>query len=388
MGLAVMIATHARYVVKASRWQLTAVGALLGAATVGPSRLMDAGPFASPHLGIVLGTVGIALGGAFLLDDPAANTLAAVPRTLRRRALLRLPLLAAGATVALSGLALLAWERLAFAALAAQAGALALVGIAGAAVAGRLVGWRRPGLVGAAVVAALFVGDGLARLPGDASLLTGGSAAATDAAGLWAGLAAVGLAGLGWSTRDPATRPRRGRPTAVCGTLRARVSTAAHGSQRRRHRPLRRRHHPREDAMSRSMDRTASAHRRTGGERFGRLTAVAVGTVFLVAGVWAFVAPASFFEQAATFEPYNVHLIRDLGAFQIGLGAVLLLAAFSRDALLVALTGVGAGALFHLLGHVLDRDLGGEPAVDLPLFGLITLALVAAAVVRAAALRR
>jgi multicomponent Na+:H+ antiporter subunit D len=51
------------------------------------------------------------------------------------------------------------------------------------------------------------------------------------------------------------------------------------------------------------------------------------------------IAPTSFFEQAATFEPYNAHFIRDLGAFQIGLGAVLLLAAFSRDALLVALAG-------------------------------------------------
>ena len=127
---------------------------------------------------------------------------------------------------------------------------------------------------------------------------------------------------------------------------------------------------------------------RTSGERLPRVVAIAAGAVFLLAGVWAFSAPASFFEQAAAFEPYNVHFIRDLGAFQIGLGAVLVLAAFSRDALLVALAGAGAGALFHLLGHVIDHDRGGQPAVDLPLFALVALALVAGAVVRAAGLRR
>ena len=131
-----------------------------------------------------------------------------------------------------------------------------------------------------------------------------------------------------------------------------------------------------------------SARQRTGGQGLPRIVALATGAVFLLAGVWAFVAPASFFEQAAAFEPYNVHFVRDLGAFQIGLGAVLLLAAFSRDALLVALAGVGTGALFHVLGHVVDHDLGGQPAVDIPLFALVAVALVAGAIVRAAGLRR
>jgi hypothetical protein len=49
--------------------------------------------------------------------------------------------------------------------------------------------------------------------------------------------------------------------------------------------------------------------------------------VFLVFGAWAFADPESFFDEVATFEPYNQHLIQDVGAFQIGLGAVLLIAA-------------------------------------------------------------
>lgn len=123
-------------------------------------------------------------------------------------------------------------------------------------------------------------------------------------------------------------------------------------------------------------------------ERFGRIVTGLVGAVFLVAGLWAFFAPEPFFEAAATFEPYNAHFVRDIGAFQIGLGAVLLLALVVSDALLVALAGVGAGAVFHVVGHAVDHDLGGEPTVDIPMFGLVAVLLAAAAIARAVTLRR
>ncbi len=60
-------------------------------------------------------------------------------------------------------------------------------------------------------------------------------------------------------------------------------------------------------------------------ERFAHVVAVGVGLVFVGAWMWAFVAPRSSFASAAAFEPYNAHIVRDLGAFQLGLGAVLLL---------------------------------------------------------------
>jgi hypothetical protein len=101
----------------------------------------------------------------------------------------------------------------------------------------------------------------------------------------------------------------------------------------------------------------------------------------------AFVAPAASF-AAATFEPYNVHLIRDIGAFQIGIGAVLVLAVRIRDALLVALIAAGTGAALYFLSHLIDHDLGGDPVGDIPAFGLTAVLLIAAAVSRAAALRR
>lgn len=100
------------------------------------------------------------------------------------------------------------------------------------------------------------------------------------------------------------------------------------------------------------------------------------GAAFLLFGLWAFGAPQSFFDTLATFEPYNEHLIRDIGAFQIGLGAVLLLVAFLADAHGAALLGVGIGAAFHAVGHVIDRDLGGSPFTDIPTFTLIALVLL------------
>jgi hypothetical protein len=130
------------------------------------------------------------------------------------------------------------------------------------------------------------------------------------------------------------------------------------------------------------------AARRARGSRFERTVAAVSGLVFLVAGLWAFAAPAGFFASAATFEPYNVHLIRDIGAFQIGIGAALISAILVRDALLAALAGASIGAAFHLVGHLLDHDLGGDPVVDIPAFGLTAVLLVAAALSRAASLRR
>ena len=105
---------------------------------------------------------------------------------------------------------------------------------------------------------------------------------------------------------------------------------------------------------------------------------------FLGFGLWAFVAPAAFYDTAAVFPPYNAHFVRDIGAFQVGLGAVLGLAAFPDrvEGVAAALLGVGTGGLVHAVGHVLDSDLGGNPALDIPGLGLLALALLAAGVAR------
>lgn len=115
-----------------------------------------------------------------------------------------------------------------------------------------------------------------------------------------------------------------------------------------------------------------------------KVAAIGGGASFLLLGLWAMASPKSFFDQLATFQPYNQHFIQDIGAFQIGLGAVLLLALLVPrwDALGVALFGVGIGAAAHFLSHLIGRDLGGRPATDLPLFALSAVVLLAGAEVR------
>ena len=109
-----------------------------------------------------------------------------------------------------------------------------------------------------------------------------------------------------------------------------------------------------------------------------RIVATVGGVSFVGLGLWAMVAPQSFFDVVATFEPYNQHFLQDVGAFQIGLGAVLLLALRqpALSGLAVALLGVGIGNAAHTVSHVLGIDLGGKPATDIPFFAVLTVALL------------
>lgn len=121
--------------------------------------------------------------------------------------------------------------------------------------------------------------------------------------------------------------------------------------------------------------------------RLPRVIAAAAGLLLLILGLWAFVDPRSFYDQLAVWPPYNAHFLHDAGAFQFGLGATLLGAVFARDALLLALSGVGAGALLHAVAHFIDRDLGGR-ASDPYLLGLLALVILAGALLRSRELRR
>ena len=114
-------------------------------------------------------------------------------------------------------------------------------------------------------------------------------------------------------------------------------------------------------------------------ERFPKVVAVVGGLFFLVFGIWAMADPESFYDLA-TFEPYNQHFLQDIGAVQIGLGAVLLLATLQPqlESLTLALLGTGLGGAAHAVSHVIGRDLGGNPSRDIPLFVLVAALLLAA----------
>lgn len=116
---------------------------------------------------------------------------------------------------------------------------------------------------------------------------------------------------------------------------------------------------------------------------FPRTMAAIGGFIFLVFGVWAMAAPGSFYDQIALFEPFNRHFVQDIGAFQTGLGAVLVMAAFiSSDALAVALVGSGVGAVAHVVSHLLGIDLGGTPGFDIPALSILGVLLLIAGLVR------
>lgn len=108
--------------------------------------------------------------------------------------------------------------------------------------------------------------------------------------------------------------------------------------------------------------------------------ALAVGVFYALTGGWAFLFPTGFYSIVATFSPYNLHLIHDAGAFQVGLGAVLVAAAIAGQGLVPALIGVLTGSLLHLVAHVVDIHLGGHPGTDLPTLILIAAALALALV--------
>lgn len=99
---------------------------------------------------------------------------------------------------------------------------------------------------------------------------------------------------------------------------------------------------------------------------------------FIVVGLWALIDPRSFYEQLAAFPPYNKHLFHDVGAFQTGIGATLLLALFRRDALQVVLWGTSVGMVLHAISHVIDRDLGGKSTDPFALSAVAIVVLVAA----------
>src|SRR5712691_3400738 len=114
------------------------------------------------------------------------------------------------------------------------------------------------------------------------------------------------------------------------------------------------------------------------------LVTVAAGVFLVALGLWAFFDPQSFFDEVALFPPYNEHLLHDVGAFQVGLGATLLLAlVWKSDALLAALAGVAIGSVVHFISHVEDTDLGGRGS-DPYTLGAFAAVLVVAAVWRSA----
>ena len=101
---------------------------------------------------------------------------------------------------------------------------------------------------------------------------------------------------------------------------------------------------------------------------------------FLVLGVWAFGWPHGFHTTVAHFPPFNLHLVHDAGAFQMGIGATMLLGlVWRQDVVLAVLAGGSVAAVTHAISHITDRDLGGRSGDPYWLSALTVLLLVATA---------
>lgn len=108
------------------------------------------------------------------------------------------------------------------------------------------------------------------------------------------------------------------------------------------------------------------------------VTAV-VGVVTAGSGVWCLTDPNSF-ADAVGFEAHR-HFLHDVGAFQLGLGIILLLALIWGDAFATVLAGYILANSVHTVNHVIDLDIGGSVA-QAWILGAVSVALVPVFVLR------
>jgi PPOX class probable F420-dependent enzyme len=123
--------------------------------------------------------------------------------------------------------------------------------------------------------------------------------------------------------------------------------------------------------------------RREQGQAFVLTVTGLAGLYALAFGCWALLAAGSF-ADFIDFPPENPHLLHDIGAFLLGIGATLLLAMAWADGLAVALAGFFVGNTAHAANHVTDLDLGGRGSD----WGLLSALSVLAAVALAIRLRQ
>ncbi|MGI8755299.1 MAG: hypothetical protein ACR2MB_05460 [Acidimicrobiales bacterium] len=134
----------------------------------------------------------------------------------------------------------------------------------------------------------------------------------------------------------------------------------------------------------------------------GRVLWLRAGLLYLAVvnasvGIWASVAPRSFYDDfpggghswVSVDGPFNEHLVRDVGAWSLGITVVILAALWTMSRPLVITTGAAVTVLSlpHALYHSRHADVIG-PAVDQALsIGGLYLATAVGAAVLVGALR-
>ena len=117
-------------------------------------------------------------------------------------------------------------------------------------------------------------------------------------------------------------------------------------------------------------------------QRFVRLVCILIVVFAVGTGMWAFLAPKSFYDNLAEFPPYNRHLFHDIGAFSVGMGMAVVFALARWGSLRVALSAAAVGNVLHGISHIVDRDLGGR-STDPWSLSFVAIVTVAAAIAAA-----
>lgn len=131
--------------------------------------------------------------------------------------------------------------------------------------------------------------------------------------------------------------------------------------------------------------------------RVVRLALAVLALVALQVGLWATLAPQSFYDDfpgsgrvwVAVDGPYNEHLVRDVGSLNLALAAVTVVAlvTLARPAVLAAAAAWILYSLPHLVYHLRHLDVYDTTDQVLTVVAL-ALALVLPAIVLVAELRR
>lgn len=106
----------------------------------------------------------------------------------------------------------------------------------------------------------------------------------------------------------------------------------------------------------------------------------AIAAVQILPGLLALVAPGAFYDLLGPYPPQNDHFIKDLGSWQIALGAAALIGARQPDWRVPMLAILTLQYGLHTVSHAIDVN-GTDPAwngpASLALEALITLVLLA-----------
>ena len=128
-----------------------------------------------------------------------------------------------------------------------------------------------------------------------------------------------------------------------------------------------------------------------------RIALVALGVPNALAGLWAVLAPDSWYDSFPGFDPrlvaaeppYNAHLVTDAGAGLLASGFVLLAAAWLGDRRSVCF-GISAFLVFavpHTVWHAMNESPGLTSAEDARNVGTLVFSVVVAVVLLVASTR-